>query len=347
MIIQIFLFFIVCVVSACSNNSSDNKEQYQPTQPSKRTTSLKGNRMTIDYQIIIGKELTPKETSSIQLVVDKVFDEINRIYNKWNPDSEISKLNKMKGKVIANISPQLEQLLKKIDEIYLLSQGRFDPTIEPLQQLWKKKLELASIPSAEEINALLPTIGWDKIHFGKGLFSKDHDLTSLDLGGIAKGFCVDLLVERLNEAGYPNVYVEWGGEIRASGFHPDQRPWNIFISRLGSPSLDDAIAVLPLKEQAIATSGDYLQNWTVSIPDQQQSTTYFHIINPNTCQPLCIRSNSVASASVLAPTCVLADGLATAAMMFSTVSEARAWAKDLQKKDTSLRFWIVSREQCE
>lgn len=293
--------------------------------------------MTIDYRISIGSPLSSKEIHSIQELIDQTFAEVNAIYNKWNPESELSRLNKAKAGERILISSEMAKLLTLTDQIVTLTEGRFDPTIEPLQHLWKSYLTVRQIPSDEEIRKISSAIGWNKIHFHHGVFYKDHDGTSLDLGGIAKGFCVDLIVERLNSVGYPNVFVEWGGEIRASGQHPDQRPWKIFISGLGSKDPDHAIDTLALNNQAIATSGDYLQNWQVG------NELYFHILDPKTLHPLKIEENSVASASVLANSCALADGLATAMMMFPNVNEANVWANKLKENQPELFFWIVSR----
>jgi len=165
---------------------------------------------------------------------------------------------------------------------------------------------------------------------------------SLDLGGIAKGYGVDLILENLNQAGFSDVFVEWGGEIRASGKHPEGRPWRIFISRLENNDPHLAIAHLDLVDQAIATSGDYLQNWTIE--KDGNCSTFFHIIDPVTLHPLQKQPLSIASTSVVAPTCALADGLATVAMMFLSVEEAQVWAEKMKKENPDLSFWIVSRQ---
>lgn len=295
--------------------------------------------MTIDYRILIGEQLTPQRHAEVEQLLQHTFSVINDVYNKWNPNSELSKINRLKAHVKTPISPALEGFLLEIQKIVDISDGRFDPTIEPLQELWKTKLAQQIVPSEEEINAVLPAIGWHKIHFGNGLFYKDHDFTSIDLGGIAKGYCVDLLVNALNKAGYANVYVEWGGEIRASGKHPDDRPWHIFISRLGDTDPAHAIAHLDLIDLAIATSGDYLQKWNVS------GTTYFHIFDPKAHRPLVSTSGSIASASVMASNCAMADGLATVAMMFSTVEEAEVWTNSVKEEYPDVVFWLYSREK--
>lgn len=327
-----FLVFVFALMLGCS-----------PENEKHVTTLFSGNAMTIDYKIIVGAKLTQEQKKQLFQSINATFDEINAIYNKWNPESELSHLNRLPAGKPWPISPQLENFLQSTGEIVKLTQGRFDPTIEPVQQLWKEKLRQGIIPSENEIQALAPAVGWEKIHFDRGFFWKDHDKTALDLGGIAKGFCVDLLVESINALGFADVYVEWGGEIRASGQHPDKRPWKIFISRMGDADPKNAIDVLSLTDQAIATSGDYLQFWIVKGPGNE-NVTYFHIMDPRTLHPLISAPASVASASVLAPTCLLADGLATAVMMFDSVEEAQAWAETIRRELPKTRFWIASRE---
>lgn len=297
--------------------------------------------MTIDYKIIIGKPLNDSEEKKVRNVIQETFNEVNTLYNKWNPQSELSQLNHLNGDEKKRISPQLEKLLQLTDKIVKVTEGRFDPTIEPLQQLWKASLAKAEEPSPEQIQQALQLVGWNHIHVENGFFWKDHRETSLDLGGIAKGYAVDLITERLNATGYPDVYVEWGGEIRTSGQHPEKRPWKIFISRLDDTDPKHAVAHLSLNNDAIATSGDYLQFWKIN--KNGREIIYFHIIDPRTGYPLEAHAGSIASASVLAPTCAFADGIATALMLFSTEKEAQEWVEVLKNETTSLRVWLITR----
>lgn len=350
-----YISSFLCFLSVCSCNLAEPKpisiEKKETRSPQEnQTTLLNGNAMTIDYRIIIGKLLTPGEKQTAEKLIKDVFKHVDLTYNKWNPDSEISKLNRLKAGIIASISTELERFFNLIDQIVIVTEGRFDPTIEPLQQLWKERLEAGKIPTENEIEEVIPLIGWKNIHYGQQMFSKDHDLTRLDLGGIAKGLCVDLLVEKLNAHGYPNVFVEWGGEIRSSGLHPEGRAWTIFISGLGDLEPEHAISLVSLRNAAIATSGDYLQNWTIETPGSEnsseiQKTSYCHIIDPWTYQPLKIDRHTVASSSVLASSCALADGLATAGMMFPNLADAKAWSEKIKEKYPEIAFWFASREQ--
>lgn len=295
----------------------------------------------MDYHIMV--EVAQNDQQQVQEIINNTFREINQIYNKWNNESEITKINQLKANEVIEISPELEGFFEFTEVIVELSEGRFDPTIEPLQQLWKDHLEKGTVPNSAEIAEVMPAVGWKNLHYGNGKFFKDHDKTSLDLGGIAKGYCVDLLVERIVAAGYSNVFVEWGGEIRTHGRHSNERPWKVFVGHLNDMDPQSAIVQLDLYDQSIATSGDYVQNWSVRQKDSE--TIYFHIIDPQKARPLESTLSSVASATVIAPTCVLADALATVAMMHSSLEEARNWAEKISKKDPSIKFWLVSRNE--
>lgn len=309
---------------------------------SKQPTHFTQNVMTIDYHISIGDPLTAIQKQQIQKVIDSTFEEINAIYNKWNPNSELSFLNNLAAHTPYVLSPQLYQFLQRIDTLVRLSNGRFDPTIEPLQQLWKKKLEQGQCPTLQEVENLRPCIGWDTIHFANGIFYKEDERIRLDLGGVAKGFCVDLLIERLHQIGLQHLYVEWGGEIRTLGFHPSKRPWCVYISYLANPDPSKALAQVNLIDRALATSGDYFQYWRI-ITEQGEEKIYCHVFNPLTLAPLEVRPGSVASASLLALDCMTADALAKVLMLFNSTEEAQEWIKNLQEQFPYLTCWIATR----
>lgn len=297
------------------------------------------NKMTIDYHIKIGHPLSSQQVADIQTLIDKTFAEIDQIFNKWNSYSEISQINQLQADIPFLLSPALADLFQQIHVYVQLSEGRFDPTIEPLQRLWITHLEQGSIPTQQQIDALKPCIGWNTLIIQERILVKKHAATQIDLGGIAKGLCVDWLVERLRALGYENIYVEWGGEIRVNGQHPSRRPWRVFISQLDNHAAHYALAHLTLKDQALATSGDYFQFWDVL--DKNEIITYCHIIDPLTLYPLKVKKGSVASASLLANTCTTADALAKVCMLFETKEEFHKWIEKIQNQDSSIDYFIA------
>ena len=144
-----------------------------------------------------------------------------------------------------------------------------------------------------------------------------------DLDGMLKGFTIDRIIESLTEKGYKHMYVEWGGDIRVKGQHPSGRKWKILIDK----------EVIELEEGALATSGCEEQLWDI------EDTTYTHIINPLTGAMLKIENGMVHKATVRAPTCALADALATAAMACEIFEDASVFADEM-KKEYDVDFWI-------
>lgn len=330
------VLFITVSILSCS--------QQQPPSSRGGPSELSGIAMTVPYRLLIGQSLDDAELTRVEEIVATVFDEVNRIYNDWNPDSELSQLNNHLGAGEKRpISPQLQRLLQLTSDMVQLTEGRFDPCISPLQKLWRRYLEQtpSSRPPESEIAALAPSLGWDKIHFEEGVFWKEHAQTRIDLGGIAKGYCVDLMVERLVAAGYPDCYFDWGGELAARGLHPEGRPWTIFISALGNPDPEQAVATLALSERAIATSGDYMQSWTTD--EGGEPCQYSHIVDPLSQQPLRVTATSIASTSVLGISCTQADALATALMMYENADEAQEFVNRVQELYPQLHVWIVTR----
>ncbi len=275
--------------------------------PSHTPSRIDGIAMTMAYCVQIG-DLKP-DLDAVEAVILSTFCEINEIYNNWNPESEVSKLNALPAGEKRQLSSALAAFFKRIDGIVQLTERRFDPTIAPVKNSLLEG-HLCSKSAA---------VGWDKIHLKDDYFWKEHDETAIDLGGAAIGYGVDLIVERLKELGYLNLYVEWGGEIRTSGLHPMGRPWKIAI-RGGE--------ILEMEEGAIATSGNYLQKWMID------NTLYTHIINPFTKKPL-TTNTPIKSASVFSKSCFEADAIATALMLFSSQEEAYIWADEHQ-----LKIWL-------
>jgi thiamine biosynthesis lipoprotein len=221
----------------------------------KEELHLQGIAMTIPYHIIVEDGKSNEENA--KNIVIHTFEEVDSVFNKWNPESEISLLNQWSTSKPFKCSPELFSMLTQCERFFTVTQGRFDPTVEPLEQLWKTALDNGVLPQQEDIDALRPALGWERIHLHNGTVIKEHPKTALDFGGVAKGHAVDLLVERLAKAGFTSVYVEWGGEIRTQGSHPDGRPWRVGIRH---PHKENTVLqVLEVEDVALATSGDYHQ----------------------------------------------------------------------------------------
>lgn len=154
---------------------------------------------------------------------------------------------------------------------------------------------------------MLERTGHDKLilHDTVSAVRKTRADVYADLSGIAKGYAVDQIAVMLERYGIAHYMVEIGGEIRARGTNAQQIPWQIGIDK---PQTHGRMVqkVLPLNNTALATSGNYRNYFMI---DNQR---YMHVIDPATGWPA---ESRLASVTVLAETCMLADAWATALLV--------------------------------
>ncbi|MCG6926385.1 MAG: FAD:protein FMN transferase [Acidobacteria bacterium] len=271
---------------------------------------LEGRTMGTTYHVtVVSREHPPRK--DLQEAVDRRLDEVNRQLSTWLEDSEVSRFNRF-GAVGEEfpISGDFLRVMRAAAEIHALSDGAWDGTVNPLVVLWGfgPGGPALSPPSEERIARALGGVGFDKIEINPaGALVKRHAAVTVDLSSIAKGYGVDAVVEVLRGAGEAAFLVEIGGEVFAAGRRRDGRPWRVGINRPDPEAgPEEVYKVVPLGGQALATSGDY-RSYVL-----EEGRRRSHVIDPRTGQPV---TNGVVSATVLAPTCMMADGLATAVMV--------------------------------
>ena len=158
------------------------------------------------------------------------------------------------------------------------------------------------------VEAALALVGFNQIKIqDDGYLEKINGAVTVDLASIAKGYGVDRVATLLKDSGFDDFLIEIGGEIFAAGKRLDGKTWRVGINQPSSSAASDEIyTVVALEDKAMATSGDYRNFF------QMAGKTFSHIIDPRTGYPI---QNHVVSTSVIADTCTLADGLATALMV--------------------------------
>ncbi len=252
------------------------------------------------------------------------------------PGSEISRFNRLHSDRPYPVSPQFMEVLKLSLQINRESHGAFDVTVGPLVDLWGfgKKGERQSPPPEDQIEQIRSRVGSQFIHIlNDSMISKSNPESELDFSAVAKGYGVDEVTRFLSQLGYKNFIVEIGGEVEVRGFHFNN-PWKIGIDRpqIGNQPGEKLEAILKLSNIAVATSGDY-RNYFIS-----GHHLYSHEINPATGYPI---DNGVASVTIIAPSCALADAMATAIMVMGGKS-GLAWVESKPKVETLI---IVHRKE--
>lgn len=315
------------------------------TKTAQTPTHIGGSAMGMEYSITLGTVSTKDALSRVSEIAQITFAEVDRHLNRWNTASELSHFNRLCPNQNCELSPQLHQVLKIADRAAKISNGRFDPTVEPVCALWKTALNKGHLPDGHALSNLRARIGWSHLSLHAHNMASKRAAIEIDLGGIAKGYCVDLIAERLIKATIENFFIDWGGEVRVHGQHPRGRAWKIGIR---SPSennqeIDPLIDVVWAKDAALATSGSDKQVWTLVNADSQ-SVCYTHIIDPKTLQALQLPSKRPVTCCVLAKSCAWADALATAGMLFDDIDSAALWFKKLPS-DECYCAWIADNDQ--
>lgn len=276
----------------------------------KKELRLSGKTMGTTYHIKVVTGWFTSETD-LRARIDQRLAEINRSMSTYDPDSEISRFNRIR-KTGTPFTPSTDftAVLRVAAELHRVTEGAWDGTLDPLINLWGfgRKGPAESLPDEDTIQAALSHVGFDRIRMdASGAIVKKDPAVTLDLASIAKGYGVDVIAQLLVENGTSDYLVEIGGEVVAQGRRRDGNPWVVGINRPDkAASATDVYKAIPLIDRAMATSGDY----RIFFRDGER--TYSHILDPRTGRPV---GNGVVSATVVAANCTVADGLATALMV--------------------------------
>ena len=266
-------------------------------------------QMGTEFRIILYAENKENADLFAQKAMDKI-DKLNAIFSDYLPESELSRLSRTAGKnQKVRVSEDLWRVMKESKRFSRKSKGAFDITIGPLSKLWRSMFRQGRLFEKEKISAAKTKVNYRNIkHFP---LSKTIELTQammrLDLGGIAKGYTVDQVVQLLNQAGYKQILVDGGGDIYAGDPPPNKKGWHIKIKKqTGSDHL-------LLKNKAIAVSGDTYRflEW--------QDHRYSHIIDPRTGYGVTHKK----IIHVLANDCTSADALASTLSVLNETESKR------------------------
>jgi thiamine biosynthesis lipoprotein len=210
-------------------------------------------------------------------------------------------------------------MFTKAMEISRITDGAFDITVAPLVNAWGFGFDPSSDKkwlSAAEIDSIKQFVGYEKVWIEGGKVVKADPRVMLDASAIAKGYGCDLVAEYLRSMGCENFMVDIGGELVVGGVNPNGSKWRIGVSKPQNEAGNAMAEVLEVTDCAVATSGNYRQNY------QTEEGMVGHTIDPRTGRPAV---NNIVSATIIAPTCMVADAFATAAMVISDSTIINKW----------------------
>lgn len=267
--------------------------------------------MGTTYSIKVVSPPSSLSKEKVHSEIKQVLKNINQLMSTYDPDSEVSRFNRLNQDSWFPVSKATLDVISESLALGIKTEGALDITVGKLVNLWGfgKDLKTFSMPDPLEIEKLRKASGFQKIKIdvqGKKI-KKTVSGIYVDLASIAKGYGVDQVSQRLQKMGIENFLVEIGGEIRTAGYkkREERKPWVVAVEK--PISLKRTIyKKLYIRSNALATSGDYRNYF------EKDGVKFSHTLDPKTGAPV---SHSLASVSVMHPSCMTADGLATALMV--------------------------------
>ena len=203
------------------------------------------------------------------------------------------------------VSRELFTVLSSAQHLSRMTDGAFDVTIGPVSRLWRLARKSKRMPDPADLASARALVGYQMMELEPA--TKMVKLTKpgmrLDLGGIAKGFTNDELLELLKREEMPRSLVALGGDIACGDAPPGKNNWEVAIIPL--PGDPEPGGTLFLKNQAVSTSGDLEQYLEID------GVRYSHIVDARTG----IGTTRRASATVVAPKGIDADRLTKAGIL--------------------------------
>jgi thiamine biosynthesis lipoprotein len=283
---------------------------------------------------------TDKKFDAFVSDVDGLMDGLDAALDEDESGSDIARFNASSDGEKTEVSEETYALFSDAKEIYALTDGAYNPCVYYLVDLWgfsarfsdasSQKHEVYDrtfgedgsypLPETKYIEAFVKLCDFDKLSAsvsdGKYYLEKNGTAvtldgityyTKIDLGGIAKGYAAEKIADIMKDAGITRGYVNFGTSSLVLLDNKDGDNWNLTLTnprRDGDES--DVYCSLPLKNSAVATSGDYERYYYTD------GRRYCHIIDAATGYPV---DNGVATVTVTGGSAEKADAVATALMV--------------------------------
>lgn len=257
--------------------------------------------MGTKWKISIGEDLSLEKFKELEEKVVKASQDFDRTYSRFIPQSLISRIATQTGTL--EVPNDLVKMLRLYFELYPLTDKKLNPLIGHTISDLGYDATYTLVPKTEvrKTPDLLETI---RIIDGTHLGIKEPVL--IDLGALGKGYFVDRIAELLEKEGITQYLVDGSGDIRYRGEEK---------IRVGLEDPRDAtkvVGMLDMSTSSMASSGTNRRQWG----------KYHHVIDPHTS----VSTEGIMATWVTAPTCAIADALASAFFFVSPEEIADTYA---------------------
>ncbi len=288
---QSFLFFTFLCLFALHANAQVLRE---------RAVTLMGSRF--DISIVAVNAQTADQH------IDEVVAEMARIedlISDWKASSQISEVNRNAGIKPIKVDREVFDLTKRSLYFSTITQGAFDISYAAMDKIWYFDGSMKAMPSEAEIKKSVVKVGYKNIELDSAastIFLKVEGM-KIGFGATGKGYAADKGRELMETKGIKAGIVNASGDMTTWGSKPDGKPWYVGVTNPFNE--EKSIAIIPLKREAITTSGSYEKFVEFN------GKRYAHIINPVTGYP----ATGLISVTVLGPSAEMANGFSTSIMV--------------------------------
>lgn len=269
------------------------------------------DQSTREYRYLMGTSILVEafrgEEAARRLAIGEAFAamaEVDRLMSNYRDDSELVRINRMAGREAVTVSDPMLSILQAAQRVSLASGGAFDITVGPLVRLWGFHDKQPHLPTPAELAGVRPLVGYQNVVIDENRhtvrFARPR--VEIDLGGIAKGFAVELAAGVLRRHGLGG-FVDAGGNQYLLGKPPGKAYWSVGIKCPDAP--DRLLGVLELDEGSVATSAQSANYLSAG------GRRYGHLLDPRTLQP----SEASLSVTVVSPDGALGDALTKAGFL--------------------------------
>lgn len=213
----------------------------------------------------------------------EVLDEAQRLceraeelFSRTIPTSDVGRINRANGQFV-EVDSQTAELVSLSLAYCASSNGLFDITIGAVSELWD--FSEGVVPAPEAIAQALPHVDWQGVRVQQNTVRLEDPYARLDLGGIAKGYVTDRVMDLFKDRGVVNAYVNLGGNVAVMGHNQKGDMWSVGVRDPFGASNSDVVARLKTTKGSLVTSGLYERSF------EKDGQRYWHILDPRTGYP--------------------------------------------------------------
>jgi FAD:protein FMN transferase len=287
---------VVCALAVCASPRSESDSPAAETHAFRYVMGT-----SVQVQAFGG------DTATRQQAIEEAFaaiSEVDRLMSNYRSDSELTHLNASAAKNAVEVRDPMLRVLEAARAISDASGGAFDVTVGPLAKLWGFFDKRPHVPTDAELAAVRPLVDYRNVRIDAAAHTVAFARPGIeiDLGGIAKGFAVEVAAGVLRRRGLAG-FIDAGGNQYMVGLPPGKRQWTVGVKDPETPG--GLLGAIDLAEGSVSTSAND-SNFLVA-----DGRRYGHILDPHTLKP----SPASESATIVSLDGTLADAMSKAAFV--------------------------------